>query len=167
MKNKELITIYKKFCNQIFLLNHTLRRRNIESIEGYGTQSKGNVLNCSETWADAYNLRIKDEVVYIHLESMSKLFDQLKSYFNDIDFTQFNISELEELGWQIWDENLILAPTWVIDYCKDGTCFTSISDEKQIKGKDRLDLDTRFGSTAYGLLISDLRDSKLESILEL
>ena len=77
------------------------------------------------------------------------------------------MSQLKELGFKLWDENLILAPTWVIDICKDGTVFNTIGNEVVIKGKENLNMETRFGATAYGILISELRDNKLSNLLDI
>ena len=76
----------------------------------------------------------------------------------------------KELGFSLWDENLILAPKWIFQFCKDGTEFVTINGSKKIKGIDHIDMDTRFGTTPNGFLISELkieeRDQKISEIFE-
>jgi hypothetical protein len=136
MKNEELISIYKNFSKQTVNIAHEIIRNDISS--GMTVSTKG---------------------------SFDKLFEQMRGYFGNVDFARFNTKELKELGWSIWDDNLILAPTWVLDICNKGTIFTTINGEK-VEKVDKLDMDTRFGVTAYGLLLSELRDQKLSDILE-
>ena len=66
----------------------------------------------------------------------------------------------------MWDEEIILMPIWAIDCLKDGTEVVSISGTKQIfSKKEGLDKDVRFGATAWGFTISQLRNEKLNTIL--
>ena len=104
MKNEELISIYRNFYKQAVNIAHEIIRNEISS--GMTVTTKNN---------------------------FDKLFEQLREYFGDIDFNQFNVGELKELGWSMWDDNLILAPTWVLDICKSGNTFTTINDEKKTK----------------------------------
>ena len=100
------------------------------------------------------------------LDRLSKLFKMLENEFKDVDFKRFTSNELKELGFSFWDEELMLAPPWVIKVCKEGTTLTSISGDTKIKGIEEIDTDTRFGMTAYGLTLSELRDGKIENILD-
>lgn len=136
MENKELIQIYKVFSKQ--LVNHNFDIINDDEFEIIKKSFKKNIKN---------------------------LFKMLKEYFSIIDFKRFSSSELKELGFSFWDDQLLLAPAWVIVSCKDGTIFTSINSDTKIKGVDVIDTDTRFGCTAYGFLLSELRDRKIENIL--
>jgi len=109
------------------------------------------------------------EISYFKSE-LSKTFHQLDEYYKDIDFKIFSINQLKELGFSLWDENLILAPKWIFQFCKDGTEFVTINGSKKIKGIDHIDMDTRFGTTPNGFLISELkieeRDQKISEIFE-
>jgi hypothetical protein len=146
---EKLIKVYKTFCNQLNNITHDYVKR-------------CSFLN-SEYKVDDLS---KDMNTLTFDEEVTKLYLQLYKYFSNIDFKIFSKSELVQLGFQMWDDNLILAPSWVIDFCKDGTEFYTINNNKKTKGLDELDLDTRFGVTAFGFLISELRDKRLEDILE-
>jgi len=97
-----------------------------------------------------------------------ELLDQIKTYRTlseggawPTDARKLTIAELADLGREKlysygfgnWDEHLILLPEWVFPYMVDGETFTAIDGEQAIKGKDHIDLDTRFGCIAYGFVI--------------
>jgi hypothetical protein len=51
-----------------------------------------------------------------------------------------------------WDEELFLFTPEEYEQLPDGIELTCImDDEKAIKGKDYIDMDTRFGHIAYGV----------------
>jgi hypothetical protein len=50
-----------------------------------------------------------------------------------------------------WDETLELFTPEEFEQLPDGTELTSISGDSKIKGKDYIDMDTRFGHIAYGV----------------
>lgn len=50
-----------------------------------------------------------------------------------------------------WDENLTLFTPEEFDQLPDGLELTSIMGDKKVKGKDEIDMDTRFGHTAWGV----------------
>jgi hypothetical protein len=50
-----------------------------------------------------------------------------------------------------WDENLTLFTPEEIDQLPEGTVLCSIMGDKKVKGKDEIDMDTRFGHTAWGV----------------
>lgn len=96
-----------------------------------------------------------------------KLFELINKEMSQIDFTEFDQEELKLLGFRLWDDNgLMLAPSWVFSVMKSGTELTSISGDIKIFGLDYIDMDTRFGSTAWGLTKAQLRDHKIESVLD-
>jgi hypothetical protein len=87
--------------------------------------------------------------------------------FDGVDFTEFTVEELKQLDFQLWDENTILMPVWALDCLIDGTQVVSIDGQEITFDKSKgLDKDTRFGCTAYGFTLSQLRDSAIENILE-
>lgn len=96
-----------------------------------------------------------------------ELYSELIKYFKGIDFTQFTLDELKSFDFSMWDDSLILMPSWAIDCLETGTILYSI-DNTTITVTDNkfLDKDTRFGVTAYGFNISQLRDTKIKEILE-
>jgi hypothetical protein len=99
--------------------------------------------------------------------SNKELYVKLIKAFKDIDFTQFTIEELKTFDFQMWNDDVILMPIWALDCLKDGTELVSMSGGEIIFNKERgLDKDTRFGCTAYGFNKSQLRDSKLDNILQ-
>jgi hypothetical protein len=106
------------------------------------------------------------EVDKYTLDRSVKLFESIKEEMVDVDFTQFNTEELKTFGFNEWDDDgLMLAPRWVFAVMKSGTQLTSISGETKTFGIDNIDMDTRFGVTAWGLTKAQLRDHKLESII--
>jgi hypothetical protein len=52
---------------------------------------------------------------------------------------------------QKWDENLYLFTPEEIERIPDGTVLTCIDFGTAIKGKDHIDMDTRYGYTAFGV----------------
>lgn len=51
-----------------------------------------------------------------------------------------------------WDEKLTLFTPEEIRQLPDGIELQSIMGDVKIKGKDEIDLDTRFGHTAWGVI---------------
>ncbi len=98
---------------------------------------------------------------------IKELYGKLINEFQDIDFTQFTIDELKEFDFRMWDENTILMPVWAIDCLPDGAKVTSIDGDEIIFDKSKgLDKDERFGATAYGFSISQLRDAAINNVIE-
>lgn len=50
-----------------------------------------------------------------------------------------------------WNETLYLFTPEEFVQLPDGIELTSIQDEKFIKGKDKIDMDTRYGHMAFGV----------------
>ena len=50
-----------------------------------------------------------------------------------------------------WDETLELFTPEEYEQLPDGVELTSISGDTKVKGKDYIDMDTRFGHIAYGV----------------
>jgi predicted RNA-binding protein with EMAP domain len=102
--------------------------------------------------------------------SVSEIKDTYKSLidaFSGVDFKEFTLDELKELGFKMWDDSIILMPIWALDCLKRGDVVLSISGKEIIIGDvTTLSKDVRFGCTAYGFSISQLRDAKIISILE-
>jgi hypothetical protein len=108
-----------------------------------------------ESWSDEFS---RSEI--------KKLYSKIIKEFKGIDFTVFTEEELKKLGFKNWDEEIILAPIWVIECLSEGTEMTSISGNTIKVGDEELDLDIRMGVTAYGFNKAQLRDSKIEEVLE-
>lgn len=141
MTNKELIKVYRNFC-------HYLSNKCVDVVVESSLPGE---------YSSEHSKRMTIDNIDI--------FNKLKSHFENVEFTIFNKSELEELGCRMWDDNLILTPKWIVVCCKNGTKFTSINNEIGIKGINELDLESRFGATAWGFLLSELRDTRLSNIL--
>ena len=100
-------------------------------------------------------------------KQVKELYAKLVEKFDGVDFTEFTVEELKQLDFQLWDENTILMPVWTLDCLIDGTKVVSIDGQEITFDKSKgLDKDTRFGCTAYGFTLSQLRDSAIENILE-
>lgn len=50
-----------------------------------------------------------------------------------------------------WNEELYLFTPEEYEQLPDGIELTSISGDNKVKGKDYIDMDTRFGHIAYGV----------------
>lgn len=100
-------------------------------------------------------------------KQVKELYAKLVEKFDGVDFTEFTVEELKQLDFQLWDENTILMPVWALDCLIDGAKVVSIDGQEITFDKSKgLDKDTRFGCTAYGFTLSQLRDSAIENILE-
>lgn len=136
MNNKEYIQIYKNYKSMI-------------------VNTSSEIVAYKESWSDEFCRK-----------EINKCYEALMSEFKKVDFTKFTESELKELDFKYWDDDLILMPMWVIDCLKPGIDVYSINNMViNIKKNDKLSKDTRFGSTAYGFKKHQLRDSKLKRIL--
>ncbi len=109
-----------------------------------------------DSWSDDFKLK-----------EIREGYDKYREELN-IDFTNFSKDELLEIGFNMWDEKLILMPLWAFHICNDGAILTSISGDEKVKGKDEIDTDIRFGCIACGFdtkyLLKDQRKRKIETI---
>lgn len=79
---------------------------------------------------------------------------------------EFCRQEINRVYTLLTDE-LMCMPTWALDCLREGSEVWSINGKRIITLKsDKLSKDTRFGISAYGFKKSQLRDSKLNSILD-
>jgi hypothetical protein len=69
------------------------------------------------------------------------------------ELKQLDADELWDLGFNKFNDSLILIPLWAFNYIKDGEVLYCIDGCKNIKGQDDIDLDIRFGCIAYGFKI--------------
>ncbi len=83
---------------------------------------------------------------------------------NVVDWRKFTKSELVELGFNNWDDDLVLMPLWAFHICESGLTLTSISGDKSIKGENKIDTDVRYGCIAHGFTVKELlrRDRKMK-----
>lgn len=137
MTNKELINIYKNYKS---LLSATA----------------SDIVSFKESWDDEFCRK-----------EINRIYELLMNEFKETDFTRFNELELKELDFKWFDDDLICMPTWVLDCLPKGTEVYSINDNKIIIDKEtKLSKDTRFNVSAYGFNKSQLRDTKLNSLLD-
>lgn len=134
------------------------KQRYFNVMKNYKRMCSALIANISayEKWSDEFcRKEIKD------------LYAKLIKEFDNVDFTQFTLDELKEFDFKMWDENTILMPVWAIDCLPDGATVTSIDGDEIIFNKSKgLDKDERFGCTAYGFSVSQLRDATLNNILD-
>ena len=75
-------------------------------------------------------------------------------YFRKVDPNEMAVDQLDNLGFQKWDEDsgLMLIPLYVYPFLKDEIMCGSISDKEAclMKTSD-IDTDNRFGCLAYGV----------------
>ena len=75
-------------------------------------------------------------------------------YFRKVDPNEMTVDQLDNLGFQKWDDEscLMLIPLYVYPFLKDEFMCGSISDieARPIKVSD-LDTDARYGCLAYGV----------------
>lgn len=108
-----------------------------------------------ESWSDTFS---RSEV--------KSLYEKIVKEFKGIDFTVFTSDELKRLGFKDWDEEVILAPIWVLDCFEEGMKVVSMNGNEVTVSKDGLDTDVRMGVTAYGFNKSQLRETKIQEVLE-
>ena len=134
------------------------KQRYFNVMKNYKRMCSALIANISayEKWSDEFcRKEIKD------------LYAKLIKEFDNVDFTQFTLDELKEFDFKMWDENTILMPVWAIDCLPDGATVTSIDGDEITFNKSKgLDKDERFGCTAYGFSVSQLRDATLNNILD-
>lgn len=137
MTNKEYLSIYKNYKSLL-------------------TSTVSDIVSFEESWSDGFSR-----------EELKRVYLLLISEFKGADFCNFSVKELLELDFKWFDDDLLCMPTWVLDCLKEGTEIWSINEKKIIVEEgDKLSKDTRFGVSAYGFNKSQLRDSKLNSILD-
>lgn len=66
------------------------------------------------------------------------------------EIATIDVADLRALGFGYWDGDLMVIPLWAFNIVADGEMLTSINGRRAVKGKDKIDLDTRFGCIAYG-----------------
>ena len=75
-------------------------------------------------------------------------------YFRKVDPNEMTVDQLDNLGFQKWDDEsgLMLIPLYVYPFLKDEFMCGSISDiaARNIKASN-IDTDTRSGCLAYGV----------------
>jgi hypothetical protein len=86
------------------------------------------------------------------------MYTYTEKYTTNLDFNQV---ELEDLGFQVWDEesNLMLIPLWLLPFISNGVELTSISGDTATVGTDDIDNDVRFGCIAFGVYANDRSDA--------
>ncbi len=91
----------------------------------------------------------------INVASLTELY----KYFSAVDFTEFNYSELEQLGFLNHENKCMIIPSWAYPIILNnhiGTQIVSITGEMAIVGLDDLDSRTSTGHLKYGFRIESL-----------
>lgn len=99
------------------------------------------------TWSDEYCRRqIK--------ESADKFYQALSKC---IDFNNLTAEEAKSLRFKKWDDEsgLYLFPLWLVPIIPKEMELTTIDGDKVIYDGSNVDLDIRFGCTAFGLEIKE------------
>ena len=96
-------------------------------------------------WDDAFSSERIKEIPDVFSKS---------DYFRKVDPNEMTVDQLDNLGFQKWDDEsgLMLIPLYVYPFLKDEFMCGSISDiaARNIKASD-IDTDNRFGCLAYGI----------------
>lgn len=99
-------------------------------------------------------------------KELKRIYELLIKEFKFIDFGLFSESELEKLDFKWFDDDLMCMPTWVLDCLPPGIKVYSINNKEIIiKEDDKLSKDSRYGISTYGFKRYQIRDSKINEIL--
>ena len=111
-----------------------------------GRASEGSAYR--EHWGDKFAC---DQVAMAWKDDSGPMREARNRRLTLADFWTLTESEMNSLGFGKWgDSGLQLIPLWAFNYIADGEVLTSISGDTVIKGKDKIDLDVRFGCIAFG-----------------
>ena len=93
-------------------------------------------------------------------KAFDKFYKSMKGL--DLDLEKLTVDELKEMRFCKWDEesDLWLIPLWFVPLLPVGIELTTISGAKVTYTGDNIDLDIRFGCTAYGILKGENGDEK-------
>lgn len=86
---------------------------------------------------------------------LDELFSYYRTFINklkeEIPFEMLTENDLRVMGFGEWDneKHLFLIPLLLWEYIPDGTEVVSILGERYVKGKDKINDDTRDGYLAY------------------
>ena len=96
-------------------------------------------------WSDGFSSKRIKEIPDVFSKS---------DYFRKVDPNEMTVDQLDNLGFQKWDDKsgLLLIPLYVYPFLKDEIICGSISDicARLIKVSE-IDTDHRFGCLAYGV----------------
>ncbi len=90
---------------------------------------------------------------YQSIDSAVEKIKASNDYF-DIDLTKLSKQELIELRFSLWNNksNNYLIPLWIFPFLTETITVTDINGKTETLSKSELDLDTRFGYLAYGVI---------------
>ena len=76
------------------------------------------------------------------------------AFFSPIDPTDLTEKEMIEIGFRKWEEEnpMYLIPLWLFPFLQEEINAECINGEKRIFKKSEMDIDTRFGLLAYGVI---------------
>jgi len=72
----------------------------------------------------------------------------------NIDPCDMSADQMRELGFERWEDDnpMMLIPLWLFPFLKDEFETDSIDGETGLMRKDDMDVDSRFGCLAYGVI---------------
>lgn len=112
------------------------------------------------TYTDWSGELVKKEVEMAFHTFYKSLLSEKNAHLVDLD--KLGVQELKQMRFARWDDdnpNLWLIPLWFVPCIKPGTELVSIGGERFVyRGGDiakEIDLDTRFGCIAWGIIKED------------
>lgn len=113
----------------------------LKIINGYGRHVV--LVSMYKNWQEDKGFML-DELFSYHCTFTNKLKEE-------IPFETLTESDLRVMGFGEWDneKHLFLVPLLLWEYIPDGTEMVSIMGERYVKGKDKINDDTRDGYLAY------------------
>lgn len=81
------------------------------------------------------------------------------------DPNQLKLSELKHLGFKPWSERgLYLIPLWLRPFLKEGSVVKCIDGTTSTYSSEKSDNDHRFGMLAYGVVVYEKDDPRIDPI---
>lgn len=113
-----------------------------KTIRNYLLNRVGQIIEYN--WSDDFKIKELN-----NFESEIKSLDG----FEYINLENINYSQLQSLGFKLWDEEskLMLMPLWITRYISPKTKLISISGEES-NDINSVDKDVRFGCIAWGIV---------------
>lgn len=99
------------------------------------------------SWTDDFS---RKELREVWTDAEAPLRHERRRRVTVADLRTLTDDERYMLGFGQWDETLYVVPLWAYNYIADGEILISILGNEVVKGRDKIDLDQRFGCIAFG-----------------